>query len=203
MHARLISHPDPALTDGDLVLRPWRLGDVRAIASGCDDPDIARFTRIPQPYARRDARAFVVESKRGWRTGSAAHFAMVESSCPKPIGSIGLSLDWHEHSAEAGYWVRREFRGRGRASAALRLVSRWAIEALGLHRVALHADVGNVASQHVAENAGYTREGVLRSLLVLGGEPRDCFVYSLIPADLEAQTGVIRMQIDKKPFDDV
>ena len=53
-------------------------------------------------------------------------------------------------------------------AAALQALSRWAIEELGLGRVELVTDPDNIASQRVAEKAGFTREGVLRSILVKG-----------------------------------
>jgi [ribosomal protein S5]-alanine N-acetyltransferase len=84
---------------------------------------------------------------------------------------------------EVGYWVRRERRRRGIASRALRLISAWALGDLGAARVQLHTDVENVPSQRVAENAGYTREGVLRSWLEHRGERRDHVLYSLLATD--------------------
>ena len=36
----------------------------------------------------------------------------------------------------------------------------------------------------MAEKAGFTREGVMRSHTVLGGERRDMVLYALLPSDL-------------------
>ena len=44
--------------------------------------------------------------------------------------------------------------------------------------------VANVASQRVAEKAGYVREGVLRRWEDHRGEMRDCMMFSLIRDDL-------------------
>jgi RimJ/RimL family protein N-acetyltransferase len=85
---------------------------------------------------------------------------------------------------EVGYWMKREARGRGLATRALALVSRWALGEKRLARFQLRADVENVASQRVAEKAGFVREGVLRSSLELKGERRDVIMYSLVPEDL-------------------
>jgi len=74
-------------------------------------------------------------------------------------------------------------RGRGIASRALRLVSAWALDELGVGRLQLHADVENVPSQRVAERAGYVREGVVRGWIEMRGERRDHLVYSLLPRD--------------------
>jgi hypothetical protein len=52
--------PEPAdddlgttLTVDELILRPWRQDDAPALYLACQDPDIARWVTIPQPYLRR------------------------------------------------------------------------------------------------------------------------------------------------------
>ena len=55
-------------------------------------------------------------------------------------------------------------RGQGVATAATRAAAGWAFGAVpGLERLQLRAAVENVASNRVAEKAGFTREGVLRA----------------------------------------
>jgi len=72
------------------------------------------------------------------------------------------------------------------ATRAVRLLSRWAIGDLGMERISLLTFPGNVASEGVAQAAGYTREGVLRAYLEVRGERRDTTIWSFIAADLEA-----------------
>ena len=78
-----------------------------------------------------------------------------------------MGVRWAEQEegvAEVGYWVGARARGRGVATAALCLVAEWAFEEVpNLARLQLRADVRNIASNRVAEKAGFTREGVLRS----------------------------------------
>jgi RimJ/RimL family protein N-acetyltransferase len=64
-------------------------------------------------------------------------------------------------------------------------LSHWAFESLGLGRVELVTDPENIASQRVAEKAGFQREGVLRSMLLnRDGSRRDGVIFSLLPDDL-------------------
>jgi RimJ/RimL family protein N-acetyltransferase len=58
---------------------------------------------------------------------------------------------------------------------------RHAFETLGLIRVELKTDVLNTRSQRAMERIGATREGVLRShMIVLDGRIRDTVYYSVI-----------------------
>ena len=74
--------------------------------------------------------------------------------------------------AEIGYHLAPEARGRGLATAALRLLSDWSLRALPVARLQLTTHLDNPASQRVAEKAGYTREAVLRAWADQRGDPR-------------------------------
>ncbi len=72
---------------------------------------------------------------------------------------MGCELRLADLKGEIGYWSR----DRGLAwERAARLLSTWALTGLGLERLELLANPENVASQRLAEGAGFTREGLLR-----------------------------------------
>jgi RimJ/RimL family protein N-acetyltransferase len=55
---------------------------------------------------------------------------------------------------------------------------------LGVRRVAAYVNVGNVASERVLRRAGFTREGVVRSMPKPGGVRRvDKTLWSLLPGE--------------------
>ena len=165
------------LRDGDLVLRPFTLDDVPAITRACQDPEIQRWIPvIPRPYTEDDARRFVLADDLGHQ------FAITESATL--AGSIGMRVNQFR-VGHIGYWCAPEARARGLTTRALRLVSRWGLEELGLGRVELITDPDNTASQRVAEKVGFRREGILRShLLHPDGRRRDSVMFSLLPGEL-------------------
>jgi RimJ/RimL family protein N-acetyltransferase len=67
-------------------------------------------------------------------------------------------------------------------------VAAWAFEALSAARVQLVAEPENEPSLRVAEKAGFTREGVLRSYMEFNGRRRDGVMYSLLRQDPRPQT---------------
>jgi RimJ/RimL family protein N-acetyltransferase len=184
-----LAPPEPPLADEVVTLRPWRVDDAPAVASAIDgDPEIgAWLDLVPQPYGLDDAHAYIAACRRGWAEGTAATFAVVAATDGQLLGSLGLRLaDLPAGVAEAGYWVAREARGRGVATHALRLAVRWLLGEPGIERVQLRADALNVASQRVAEKAGFTREGVLRSIRYNPrlGRRIDFVMFSLLPGEL-------------------
>jgi RimJ/RimL family protein N-acetyltransferase len=86
-------------------------------------------------------------------------------------------------TGELAYVVAPAARGRGIATAALRLFSEWAFARLELTRLQLSIRPDNAASRRVAEKAGYTYEGTLRSAKVIRGKRVDAAFYSLLPSD--------------------
>jgi RimJ/RimL family protein N-acetyltransferase len=188
--AMTIRPPDPPLSDGIVTLRPWgEPGDVEAITAACNDRAIAEFLdQIPSPYTEKDARAYIELCQAGWRRGTMTNFAIVEGGIP--VGSLGVrwldGLD--EGTAEVGYWMAPGARGRGACTRAVRLVSRWVLEDGGASRLQLRAAEENVASNKVAQKAGFKREGVLRSSRYNArlGRRVDFVMYSLLPDEILA-----------------
>src|SRR5712691_8710664 len=168
------------LRDGDILLRPWTLDDVPAIIDACNDPEIQFWIPvIPRPYTEADALAFV----QGEAPGVGTHQFAVTASA-RVIGSIGMKVN-DFHTGHIGYWCAPDARGRGMTTRALRLLCKHAFDELELERLELITDPDNDASQRVAENVGFQREGVLRShLLHPDGRRRDSVMFSLLPGEL-------------------
>jgi RimJ/RimL family protein N-acetyltransferase len=166
-----------------VVLRPWRIEDVPAVTAACQDPEIARWLAfVPDPYTEEDARFYVEDCIAA--ADDRKPFAITDAETGEVIGSIEMRIN-RMQTGHVGYWLAAEARGRGLTTAALRVLSRWAIKDLGLGRVELVTDPDNIASQRVAEKAGFQREGVLRSILVnRDGSRRDGVMFSLLPGEL-------------------
>jgi RimJ/RimL family protein N-acetyltransferase len=164
------------LRDGDLVLRPFTLDDVPAIAAACQDPEIQHWIPvIPRPYTEEHAREFVEGA--GQESLAVVHDGRL-------VGAIGMRIN-DFGVGHIGYWCARETRGRGLTTRALRLLCRHGFDDRGLGRLELITDPDNRASQRVAEKVGFQREGVLRShLRHPDGRRRDSVMFSLLPGEL-------------------
>jgi RimJ/RimL family protein N-acetyltransferase len=172
------------LRDGSILIREWRSDDAEAVYLACQDPAIQYWMPvIPRPYTRQDARAFVTGEAR---VDGGYNFA-VEDDGAGVVGSVGIVVDSAAAIGHAGYWCAPAARGRGIVPCALRLLCRHAVEELGVERVELVVDPDNASSLRVAEKAGFTREGVLRSHLPYpDGRRRDSVIFSLLPGELGA-----------------
>lgn len=170
------------LADDVVRLRAFRESDAAAVFDACRDPLVRRFTLFPEPRHVGDTRAWIRGQAARRERGESLDLAVTAAGDDAPIGAVGLVRIAPEHRrAEAGYWIAPHARGRGRAAAALRLLSRWALAPpLDLVRVELQIDVENRGSQRTAQRAGFEREGVLRSYVEAKGRRWDVALYALV-----------------------
>ncbi|MFF0305450.1 GNAT family N-acetyltransferase [Streptomyces sp. NPDC004562] len=172
------------LTTGRLLMRTVGPGDSDAVYEAAQDPDIQRWTTIPSPYLREHAHSFTHELvPDGWRSGTMFTWGLFLPRDGDLAGMIGLTMR-SMSSVEIGYWGTKRHRGRGHVTEAVLAASRWAFSDLRVDRVEWRTEVGNGPSRAVAERAGFTVEGTLRSALIQRGVRRDCWVGSLLPSDL-------------------
>jgi RimJ/RimL family protein N-acetyltransferase len=182
-HLRLLgrglSSPDPLLSDGVVGLRLIDKRDLNTIERAARDSEIRR--RFGLLKARPSE--YLARYREASRDGSAAAFAICDEG-GECFGIVMVELR-DAGRAELGYWLLPEGRGRGRATRALRLVSRWALSQPEIARLQLSTSPENTASQRVAERSGFKLEGVLRSYHEVGGHREDAVFFSLLPGDLD------------------
>jgi RimJ/RimL family protein N-acetyltransferase len=184
LSARAIEFPAEGLHDGEIRLRLMADADLPAIVAACQDPEIPRWTRIPHPYGEADARGWLEQEAALRARGEQLGLVIVSADDDRLLGSVGVvRFDWTDERCELGYWVAHEARGRGVAHRAVRLVTAWIFDAVRIDRVEICAEPENTGSRRVAERAGFTFEGVLRSYMLNKGRRRDMAMYSRLRTD--------------------
>jgi RimJ/RimL family protein N-acetyltransferase len=180
-----IEFPVEGISDGSIRIRLRADADTAAIVAACQDPEIPRWTRVPDSYDETSANEWAVESMRQQEAGEGLHLLIVDAQTDDLLGSIGVhDINRIDRRCDIGYWLATEARGRGVMAHAVTLLSEWAFGNLPVERIEITIEPSNAASRAVAERAGYTFEGVLRSHTVIKGRRRDMAMYSLLRGEL-------------------
>jgi len=164
-------------------LEPLGVEHLPAVEAMLDDPDNIRFTRIPEPVPPNFARTWFERYEESRRDGTREAFAIAGDGGEFLGIALAPQIDRETATAELGYIVAPEARGHGVATEALRRLTAWAFDELGMQRLELLISVDNVASKKVAERCGYIRDGVLRSAYFKQGLREDTEIWSRLPTD--------------------
>ncbi len=167
---------------GPCVLRSWQPGDEGALVHHGNDRGVwlNLRDRFPHPYTLADAHGWIrIATSRTPETD----FAIAVDG--QAVGGIGLIVhdDIERCAAEVGYWLGRQFWGRGLATAALRAMTAHAFRSHALTRVYALAFAGNAASIRVLQKAGFRYEGLLRRSAIKDGVVRDQVLYAVTDLD--------------------
>jgi ribosomal-protein-serine acetyltransferase len=177
------------LTDGVIVVRPWRANDATALYEAARE-SIATvgpwLSWLDTLYGREDAERWVTDSRDRWERGTEFRFVVLGTGADGPfLGGAGINhLNTVHAIGNLGYWVRASATGRGVASRAARLVARFGLTTAALGRIEILTAVDNFASQRVAAKVGATFEGILRDRLKIRGHRIPARLYSLVRQDL-------------------
>lgn len=164
-----------------------------AVASA--DPAIQRYNgfhdrrgRPAPPLSILEAETAIDQFALSWQelaadgTPRGVAFGITDASSGALVGCCGVD-DWTgEDVAQFGYWIAADARGRGYATRAVVLMTRWLFD-LGAARVFLKIVAGNEGSVAVARRAGFIHEGTMRAHSVWQGERHDVMLFAALPLE--------------------
>ncbi|MBR2057486.1 MAG: GNAT family N-acetyltransferase [Fibrobacter sp.] len=199
--------PDEELCGERVTLRLLHEGDAPALFSLIDGsreflarhlPWPAECTCVEDVESRIDSWEIQAQMANGACWGIFANGAgslrpadgLVPASSQQHASDLQLAgviiLGWIQAahlSASVSYWLGECFTGRGLATDALKILSHFAFNRLGLNRLEISASVTNKASQAVATRAGYTQEGFSREFERINGKFEDHVRFSRLARD--------------------
>ena len=107
-------------------------------------------------------------------------FAFAVTVQDKAVGSIGVFRQGnvHRRTAELGYYIAKEYRGKGMMTEAVRQICTYVFDNSDILRIYAEPFSYNAASCRVLEKAGFQYEGTLRCNAVKNGRILDMKMYA-------------------------
>ena len=169
------------LKTNNIMLRHPRVSDLEACYHQMNDKLIAEgMVAHPYPCSRVYVKDQLVRHIALNRKKRKEDEVFVIAYQGKLAGEIELSHIKPKLHAKVGYWIGKEFRGKGIATAALKLITQYAFQHYGLRRVDAYVRTYNKGSIRVLEKAGFKREGILRKHVLKNGKYYDDYVYAKV-----------------------
>ncbi|MDA5192359.1 GNAT family N-acetyltransferase [Govanella unica] len=149
----------PSLETDRLRLRLLGEADLDRLVRLIGDWEVARWlAHVPYPYEREDGREFIRDMTESMAAGREVHYVIADKATDALMGGCGF-LD-QEDGLELGYWLGRDYWGRGYVPEALRSLISAGFGGLGLDVIAARVLPDNLRSRRVLEQLGFQDVGL-------------------------------------------
>jgi RimJ/RimL family protein N-acetyltransferase len=180
----------PTIETERLVLRPVTPADATAVFLYASNPNLTRFTLFETHQTIDDSRWFVndyVQSRYVSREPDPLGIVIKRDPLGMVVGAVGAHwVSQPNGTMEMGYSIAEPYWGRGLVAEAAGAVTRYVFTEYAVERLQARVIAGNDASERVVQKLGFTREGVLRSLVLRRGRWVDIIMYSLLRSEWES-----------------
>lgn len=175
-----MSAPAPLPVDAEVALHPRHGGDAADMFALVERhrPALREWlTWIDATRTLADVRRYALYAQAQFESRVAFDYAIRARG--RLVGAIGLhGFDWGNRSAQIGYWLAPDARGRGIVTRAAEALVAHGFGPLEIHRLEIRCVVENRQSRAVAERLAFTPEGTLGEAYLLHGVFRDIALYA-------------------------
>jgi len=171
------------MTLDNIALRPVDEAGLAVMERFLSDPEAASEF---QWYGWSDIRRWRRQWSEDRLLGGDRSYLMVLRA-EKPVGFVAwrkVTTTPNCHYWNMGITLLPEARGQGVGTEAQRQLARYLFAHTLVMRVEADTEAENIAEQRALEKAGFTREGVLRSVAYRDGQWRDGVRYSILRGEL-------------------
>lgn len=148
-----------------LILRQFTAEDADSMFQNwASDAEVTRFLTWPPHTDVNVTRQLLAEWVDGYTEPSCYNWAIELKETHELVGNISVvRLKERIEEADIGYCMGKAWWGRGIMPEALRRVTAYLFEEVGVNRIAACHDVNNPKSGRVMEKAGMKKEGTWRA----------------------------------------
>jgi [ribosomal protein S5]-alanine N-acetyltransferase len=174
----------PCLSGKLINLREITTDDTTTIVN-LIEYEIAKYLyEVPYPYRINDALNFVKSSYNDFKLRKAITFGIeykniLESKLPL-VGTIGIKdIDYVNKKANIGYWIGKQYQGKGIATESIKLVVNYAFDVLKLKEISAYVFHDNNPSIRVLEKNGFVKTSDVNEYHPLSNRCRNSLIYTL------------------------
>lgn len=168
-----------------IKLRTLRFPDAEVIENFAKDKRITKYTFVvPPPFTKKKVASFIRKLKEEEKKKLAYPFVIEFLENEKLIGMIELlKINKKNKSAEIGFWLAKNYQGKGLAKESLDLILKFAFKELMLERIEARVLSKNKPAQKLLELSGFKLEGRLKKKTYFKNQWFDDLIYAILKKD--------------------
>lgn len=160
----------PTLKTGRLSLRGMHPIDAEDMYDYAKRSEVTEYLLWRPHESLSYTKDYLAYIQNRYALGDFYDWAIIDRDSKRMIGTCGFArIDTANNSAEIGYVLNPDFRGRGYAAEAAEVVLRFGFEVLKLRRIEARFIKGNQASLRVMEKLGMSFEGYHKDSVYVKG----------------------------------
>lgn len=163
-----------------IYFRPVELTDLNETYLGwMNDRDVVQYLEIKRPQTLKDLEQYyynhAMQDDEFW-------FAIIKIGMDEHIGNIKLGpINWIHRRADLSLFIgRKDLWKKGYGTEAINLITKYAFETLGLHKIEAGVYRQNHGSLRAFGNAGYKGEAILKDHVWSHGEYSDLWIMGRV-----------------------
>lgn len=163
-------------------LRTLEPEDIETLYEWENDTEVWRISGTLTPFSRETLRQFIADQQYDIYTTKQTRFIIEESQTLRPVGTIDL-FDFDPANKRAGVGIliyRKEDRGHGFASAAIRMVADYCAKVLDMHQIYANIEAANTGSMRLFERLGFKVAGLKKEWNKSGDKWEDEYLLQLM-----------------------
>ncbi len=173
------------IIDNDITLRSFATDDAEALFNKVNE---SRFHLSPwldwinNTTKVEHSLKYIQDSLYELEMQEALHLGVFLNN--KIIGGIGMhNWDKKTKRAQIGYWIGKEYEGKGIIYKCLIRFIDFLFDKIGLNKIEIHFVPGNIRSVRVSERLGFKIEGIIRQSLQRNGFIEDHVITGLLKSE--------------------
>ncbi|MFP4514732.1 MAG: GNAT family N-acetyltransferase [Parcubacteria group bacterium] len=160
-----------------IELRNQRVSDAKRFYEILNNPNFKYLKICPKDVeAEKD---FLRQNTKKRKNNISYNYAILFNG--KVVGGCGIKINQHRtFIGEIGYFLDEKYWGKGITTKAVKILEKIGFEKLGLNRIEILMNPGNIASEKVAIKCGYKKEGTMKKVIKNGNEFFDAHLYAKV-----------------------
>ncbi|MEL6251265.1 MAG: GNAT family protein [Bacteroidota bacterium] len=170
------------IRENQVLLRSLKIADAAPMALLANNKKIWDNVRdyMPYPYGEQNGREFIEMVHEEERPLT---FGISYKGRLAGVISLVAQEDIYRKTAEIGYWLGEPFWGKGIATQAVKMITKYGFEQMDFIRLYAGIFEYNIGSMRVLEKNGYVKEGIFKKALIKNNQIWDEHRYALLKED--------------------